>query len=48
MHNDDGAENALENKKLFILFVLHEEFYCLKDIVVQVDVTQKRFRRNEK
>ena len=27
-----------ENKKLFILFVLHEEFFCLKDIVVEVDV----------
>ena len=24
-------------KKLFILFVLHEEFFCLKEVVVEVD-----------
>ena len=38
MHNDDGVENALENKKLFIFFVLDEELFCLKDVFVEVDV----------
>ena len=33
--NDDGVENALENKNYS---VLHEEFACLKDVVVEVDV----------
>ena len=38
MHNDDGVEKTLENKKNFILFVLHEEFFCLKNVVVKVDI----------
>ena len=38
MQNDDGVENALENKKLFIFFVLHEEFFCFEERVVKVDV----------
>ena len=38
MQIDDGVEKAPENKKLFFLFVLHEEFFCLKDVVVEVEV----------
>ena len=37
MESDDGVENTLENKKLFILCVLHEELFCLRDVVVEVD-----------
>ena len=33
MHNDDSVENALENKNCSFLFVLHGEFFCLKDVV---------------
>ena len=38
MQNKDGVENALENEKIFILFVLHQEFFCLKDVVVDLKV----------
>ena len=30
------------DKKLFILFVLHEEFFCFKDVVVEVDVVDPK------
>ena len=37
MQNDDGI-NALGEKRLSILFVLHEEIFCLKEVVVEVNV----------
>ena len=42
MHNNDSVENILENKN-YSLFVLHEEFFCLKDYVVEVDVVDLKF-----
>ena len=37
MHNEDDVENALE-KINYSFSVLHEEFFCLKDVVIEVDV----------
>ena len=34
MHND-SVENVLKNK--IILLILHEEFFCLKEVVDEVD-----------
>ena len=36
MENKDGVVNAVENEKIFILFVLHQELFCLKDVVVDL------------
>ena len=41
MHNDD-IENALENKNYsFSLFCI-KEFFCLKDVLVQVGVIDRK------
>ena len=37
IQNDDGI-NALGKKRLSILFVLHEEIFCLKEVVTEVNV----------
>ena len=41
MRNDDGVENALEIKN-YSFSVLHEGFFCLKDVVVEVDVVHPK------
>ena len=38
---DDDVENVLENKNYFFS-VLYEEFFCLKHVVVQVDVLDRK------
>ena len=38
MQNEDGLGLLLGLKIILILFVLHEWFYCLGDVVVEANV----------